>query len=47
MYRKFRTLAGYCLTDDKVDAVMAMVNDLDKLDDITRLTGILGAASPR
>jgi 2-methylcitrate dehydratase PrpD len=47
VYDKFRTLAGYCLSADKVDAVMAMVQGLDKLDDVTKLTSILGAASAK
>lgn len=47
VYDKFRTLAGHCLPADKVDAVMSMVKDLDKLDDVSKLTAMLGSATPK
>jgi len=47
VYDKFRLLAGYSLPADKVEAAIAMVQDLDKLDDVTRLTAILAAATSK
>jgi hypothetical protein len=47
VYDKFRLLAGYSLPADKVEAAIAMVQDLDALDDVTRLTAILATATPK
>ena len=44
VYRKFGILTLQCLTDAQRNELIALVRDLDKLDDLGRLTAILAAA---
>ena len=44
VYRKFGILTRQCLTDAQRNELIALVRDLDKLDDLGKLTAILTAA---
>ena len=44
VYRKFGILTRQCLTDAQRNELIALVRDLDKLEDVGRLTAILAAA---
>ena len=47
VHQKFRTLARHCLSDKQIDELVDLTQTLDKVDDLSRLTSILGAAAAR
>ncbi|MBI4190606.1 MAG: MmgE/PrpD family protein [Betaproteobacteria bacterium] len=47
VYRKFGILTRNCLTDKQRDDLMAIVRDLDRLDDLGKLTAILAPAQAK
>ena len=44
VYRKFGILTRQCLSDAQRNELIALVRDLDKLEDLGKLTAILAAA---
>ena len=45
VHNKFRTLAKHCLADKQIDEVIELSQRLEKLENVDKLTAILGAAT--